>query len=196
MTSFKRLLAGSALVVSLVLSAAPAVGAPEAPNVHPWLLALSDMPIGWSVTTPTAPTRAGCFALGATLLAEHPGSSGKVAYVEGQAAPFVSELLASWPTSSEASHAYGLATGHTNGCHQFKSQGEVATLEPMNLGRYGDLSSAYQLTATVSGIALANDLLVVLKGRAVAEVEYGAIGTPPVAKVLALLDLAVGKIKG
>jgi hypothetical protein len=159
------------------------------------LLSLSDMPVGWSTTTTTKPSSAGCFALGATLLAQHPGSSGQVSYEEGQA-PVVNELLVSWPSSSAARRAYDLTTGHASGCHQFKAEGFVATVEPMNLGHYGNLSTAYQLTATASGVPVANDYLVVLKNRAVGEVEYGAIGTPPVTKVLAVLNLAVGKIRG
>jgi len=159
------------------------------------LLNVSDMPVGWAVTTSTKPTRAGCFAVGVTLLDQHPGSSGQVAYEEGQT-PYVAELLVSWPTTSVARHAYTLATGPMTACHHVNSEGVAATVEPMNLGHYGDLSSAYQLTATVSGTTLASDYLVALKGRAVAEIEYGVIGAPPVGKVLALLKLAIGRVKG
>jgi hypothetical protein len=198
MTRTKRLLTGSAVVVALVMSAAPAVASSKAPNVHPWLLSLSDMPVGWSATAAPAPSRSGCLSLGLALLGEHPGSSGSVAYEENQA-PVVLELLVSWAISSAARHAYEVTTTGGNRCHQFKFQGTTVTVAALNLGRYGNLSSAYQITYTESGTAIGDDFDLVLKGRAVLEFSYAdedAAMTGDLSQIQGLLTKAVGKVKG
>jgi len=46
------------------------------------------------------------------------------------------------------------------------------TVEPMNLGRYGNLRSAYQLSMAGGGQSVGMDFLVALKGRAVVEFVY------------------------
>ena len=58
----------------------PAPVAASAPDVHPWLLGISNMPAGWSTTAYSNPGRTGCWGPAPDLLSQHPGSSGTVGY--------------------------------------------------------------------------------------------------------------------
>jgi hypothetical protein len=199
MTSTKRLLTGLVLVVGLFPPlAAPASATPKAPNVHPWLLTLAEMPLGWSTAAAPAVGRTGCFALAVTLLSEHPGSSGTVAYEKGQA-PLVQEMLVSWPAELAARHALKVVVANTASCHQFKDQGTTVTVEALNLGHYGSLSSAYQLTYTESGTVVAEDFVLALKGRAVMEFSYADeedFLNTDLSQIQSLLATAMADVKG
>jgi hypothetical protein len=156
------------------------------------------MPVGWSATPAAPPSRSGGFSLGLTLRAQHPGSTGSVSYEENQA-PVVEEMVVSWATSSAARRAYDVTTTGAIGCHKFKFQGTTVTVAALNLGRYGNLSSAYQITYTESGTAIGDDFDLALKGRAVMEFSYAdeeQSMSADLSQIQALLTKAVGKVKG
>ena len=182
-----------------VLTALPAGASTPAPSVKPWLLAVSDMPVGWTASTPSA-APAGCFALRQAILGQHPGSHALVSFEASENIPYIDELVASWPTSAAARHAWDAVTALANGCHQYTSTagGTAAklTVAPLKLGHYGDASSSYQVEGTESGITFAADYLVALKGRAVVSLDYGDIGAPALKNVQSTAKLAVAKIKG
>ncbi len=182
MTSTKRVLASSALVASLLLGlAVPAGATPEAPNVHPWLLTISDMPsdvlAGWSTSPTSSPIRHGCWGPAVELLSEHPGSSGSVGFQSGNHEG--GEDLFSWSTASAARHAWSLTTTGLNRCHQYSTTDSgtrvVFDIETLSLGKYGNASAAYELTFTLRGDSFGVDYLLALKGRAVAELYYSEL---------------------
>jgi hypothetical protein len=108
-------------------------------------------------------------------------------------------MVVSWATSSDARQAYNLAATGAGRCHQFKYQGTSITVEALNLRRYGNLSSAYQVTYTEGGTAIGDDFALVLKGRAVTEISYAdddAAMTTDLGQVQSLFKAAIEKVRG
>jgi len=138
----------------------------------------------------------------ATLLAEHPGSTGSVGYEDGQATKSAGEGLYSWAARSTALHAYDVTTSDLNRCHHFNSGG-AWIVEPMNLGQYGQLRSAYQVSFTQSGSSEGIDLLVALKGRAVVDFTYADdtsvfpdMMSLDLSDIQSLASIALSKVRG
>jgi len=196
------------LVASLLAGsvAGPASAAPKAPDVRPWLLGVSDMPVGWSVYNIGDPTtRTGCWGPSVTLLSQHPASSGSVTYQENQDASTqveMREALFSWPSGPAARQAWSLSVAGVARCHQFRetSTGPVISVGALTLGNFGDASVAYELTFTVGGMRFGVYYVLVVKGRAVGELYYAGTGAvlnlELKSDVLPLFQKAIGKVTG
>jgi len=170
-TTRKALGAVAAFGISIGTMAAPAVAAPRPPNVHPYLLRLSEMPSGWSVTPGNFDSSGGPApaCAGHTVLTK-PGASAGVGYDNGTDA--LLETLGSWPTASAAHHWFTVASRALGRCHQFSMGGQTATFVPLNLGSYGNASVAFKMNLTDQGNGYDLALMIAQKGRVVAVLGY------------------------
>jgi hypothetical protein len=195
------------LVASLLAGfvTGPASAAPKAPDVRPWLLGVSDMPVGWSVYNIGPTARTGCWGPSVTLLGQHPASSGSVTYQDNQDASTQVEMredLFSWPSGPAARQAWSLSVAGAARCHQFRetSTGPVITVGALTPGDFGDASVAYELTFTVGGMRFGVYYVLVVKGRAVGELYYAGTGAvlnlELKSDVLPLFQKAIGKVTG
>lgn len=198
-------LLGMSLCFGALAPAAAAAAAEKAPNVRPWLLGVANVPPGWSASTDNlaGSAQAECFAIGAQLEAQHPGSSAAVSFATS-AANAMGEVIYSWPTPADAHHAWEVVTGRLDRCHRFsaKSSGSRVdcSAQALKLSRYGEGSAGYALTLKAGGTTDAADYLVALKGRGVVAVYYadqsfflsGEFQTD----VLPLFQQAVAKMAG
>jgi hypothetical protein len=195
----KKLLAILAAVgIGLVTLAAPAAASPKAPNVHGWLLTLSNMPqkVGWAQQSPSSSP---IFCSADNLTTKHSGSSGEVNFARGISLG-MTEVVASWATQSVAKKDWQAANGLLANCHSFGENYSGQTFQlkvkPMSFaGPRGD-SKAYQATGAFEGFPVVLDFVVVLKGDAVMFMVYGGLGTPITGDVQVMVKLALGKIQG
>jgi hypothetical protein len=197
----KKLLAILAAVgLGLVTLAAPASASPKAPNVHGWLLTLSNMPqkVGWAQQPPSS-SSSPVFCSADNLTTKQSGSWGEVNFARGISLG-MSEVVASWATQAVAKKDWQAATGLLANCHRFGENYSGQTFQlkvkPMSFaGPRGD-STAYQATGAFDGFPVVLDFVVVLKGDAVMLMVYGGLGTPITGDVQAMVKLAMGKIQG
>jgi hypothetical protein len=197
----KKLLAIlAALSLSLVTLAAPASASPKAPNVHGWLLTLSNMPkkVGWAQQSPSSSTSP-VFCAADNLTTKHSGSWGEANFGRGISLG-MTEVVASWATQAVAKNDWQAATGLLANCHRFSEDYSGQTFQlkvkPMSFaGARGDYKT-YQAIGAIDGFAVVLDFVVVLKGRAVMLMVYGGLGAPVTGVVQAMVELAMGKIHG
>lgn len=170
------------------------------PDLKAELLAVSDLPVGWSVVpTTTSGATPECLAnvksgMKATSKAEVTfagGSNGlpvldeELNYLPGQgqlAMTFVSHALAG------CGHISLTSDGHTL----------TGTVGVMSFPALADQSAAYQinLSGTVSGVSitLGLDLFVFRKADTVAIILYGDLGTPDIATLQPIVQHAAAKL--
>jgi hypothetical protein len=195
----KKLLATlAALSLGLVTLAAPASASPKAPNVHGWLLNLSNMPkkAGWALQ-PSSSTSIFCSA--DNLTTKHSGSWGQADFAQGLSL-HMTEVVASWASQAVAKNDWQAAAGLLASCHRFSDtySGQTFQLKvkPMTFaGAAGD-STAYQATGSLEGFPVVLDFVVALKGHAVMLMVYGGVGTPIIGDVQDMVKLAMWKIQG
>jgi hypothetical protein len=197
----KKLLATlAAFSLALVTLAAPASASPKAPNVHGWLLTLSNLPkkAGWALQSPSS-SSSPVFCSADNLTTKHSGSWGEANFARGISLG-MTEVVASWATPAVARKDWQAATSLLANCRQFSENYSGQTFQlkvkPMSFaGARGD-STAYQAIGAFEGFAIVLDFVVVLKGDAVMLMVYGGLGTPMTADVQAMVELAMAKIQG
>jgi hypothetical protein len=193
----------TALASAVVTTGANA--AATAPNVHPWLLTLSEMPVGWVRAASPAAGPGKCSTIN-DVSAQHPGASGMASFAQGNTPETdeLFELIAGWPSRSVARSAFQRVTGAVSRCHGYtiRSSGETypVTFKRINLGTYGVNTQSYQALTSLGPIDVIDSFALVLKGRAVLAVHYIIItpssSTLSLAQGLKLLKKAVAKIPG
>jgi hypothetical protein len=195
----KKLLAILAAVgLALVTLAAPASASPKAPNVHGWLLALSNMPkkAGWAQQPPSSSSASPAFCSADNLTTKHSGSWGEASFAQGVSLD-MTEVVASWATQAVAKKGWQAATGLLANCHRFGENysGQAFQLKVKPISFAGSDATAYQATGALDGFPVVLDFVVVLKGHAVMLMVYGGLGTPITRDVQAMVKLAMGKIQ-
>jgi len=195
----KKLLATlAALSLALVTLAAPASASPKAPNVHGWLLNLSNMPkkVGWVLQPPSSSS---IFCSADNLTTKHSGSLGEADFAQGISL-HMTEVVASWATEAVAKNDWQAATALLANCHRFSDSYSGQTFQlkvkPISFAWVQGDSTAYQATGSLDGFRVVLDFVVVLKGHAVMLMVYGGLGTPITGDVQAMVKLAMWKIQG
>src|ERR1019366_9352914 len=123
----------AALSAALTLVAAPAAAATAAPDVHPWLLTVADMPKGWVTGSFVPGTQWDWAMMRSVNGSPAPSSAAQAIFWQGRYTSFW-DILGSWPTSG------GARTGFTNVDHDMLASAH--TVIP-NLGHFGSESAAY-----------------------------------------------------
>ena len=197
----------TALAIALVATGltTTADAAPAVPNVHRWLLTLSEMPVGWGHATNPAAGPGKCSTIN-DVAAQHPGASGTASFSEGNTLETdeLFELIAGWPSRSVARNAFQRITAAVSRCNGYTISSSGGTYPVMfkriNLGTYGVKTQSYQALTSLGPIDVIDSFALVLKGRAVLAVHYIII-TPSssalsLAAGLKLIKKAVAKVPG
>jgi pimeloyl-ACP methyl ester carboxylesterase len=170
-------------------------GNSTADALHDRLLAVTDLPAGWSAV-PANPdsvkTSAPCLS---SLAASPTGYTYAVAaFVQGTAIPSVSEVLATGPQVrqiwQELARALARCRTATLTIEGTKVQ---ATVRPLSFPRVASTSSAYAWGFTISGIQIGFDLVLFETGEYAGYLAYADLGPPVAATVRAFADAAVAK---
>ncbi|HTX27168.1 MAG TPA: alpha/beta hydrolase [Streptosporangiaceae bacterium] len=159
------------------------------------LLAVTDLPAGWSavpVNPDSVQTSAPCLS---SLAANPEGWTYQVAaFVQGTAIPTLSEVLVTgpqlrqrWESVAQALSRCRTATLTINGTKV------NATVRPLPFPRVTSTSSAYAWGFTISGIQIGFDLILFETGTYAGYLAYSDLGPPAAATVRAFADAAVAK---
>lgn len=159
------------------------------------LLALSDMPTGWSIDRSNASGDQGCLA-GLKETSKHE-TKVSASFSQGGDLPAFHEVLT---TGSGSGARYNALLRTLNHCRQYTvtSNGITGTVKvaSMSFPIQGIHSKAYQLTAHVEGESSGADLVLFQTGGISGEVLYQDLGTPAIDQAEALIDQAVAKAEG
>ncbi len=202
MTTARKLLAAAAALGISLGALTGTTSASAAPNVHPWLLSLSQMPTGWKVDPDNGSNNSpsiNCNGNG------NGNGNGKITQAASQAVatyeepggfgPFYVEALGSWPAPSEAHRAWVLATRcMSSHLGRSNSDGTIWTTEPANLGRYGNATAAWDISASAEGIPADMPIVFAQKRRVLVVLAYVDFGGG--SNGLSLFRSAINKIKG
>jgi hypothetical protein len=175
-------------------SSAPAPAA----DLSKALLALDDMPPGWSPQTVSSDSGGSpsCVPLkdGAW---KHLPQSAEADFEQGQTGPFLIEQLAGG-SASQAGAAMRALIKATGECAKFTQKTGSGTnawsLEPLSFPSYGDATYAFALTiASDAGMSAGGDVVIVRKGGVLVQVTVYGIGSVSVSTVEDLVGKAVAK---
>ena len=163
--------------------------------LHDRLLAVADLPAGWSAV-PANPgsvqTSAPCLS---SLTANAKGwTYAAAAFVQGTAIPTLSEVLATGPQARQRwqSLAREMARCRT-ATLTIEGTKVKATIRPLPFPRIASTSSAYAWGFTIAGIRIGFDLLLLETGTYAGYLTYSDLGPPTAATVQAFVDAAVAK---
>jgi hypothetical protein len=188
-------------------AAHPSTSAPStsatvpAPNLNAELLAVSDLPAGWSVVPSSDSSSPAPKCLQNVKSDLKATSKAEATFADGSnGLPVLDEYLAYLPSNGRS--AMTVIRHVLSGCGHISvtSGGDTlaGTIGAMSFPAVGDQSSAYQmnLSATVSGlsITLGIDLVVFRKADTVAMIIYGDLGTPDIHALHPLVEDAAAKL--
>ena len=165
--------------------------------LHDRLLAVADLPAGWS----EVPANPGSVQTSAPCLS-HLGTSSKgwtyavAAFVQGTSIPSLSEVLATGPQVQHTWQSLARALARCRTATLTIGGTKVkATIRPLPFPRVAGTSSAYAWGFTIAGIQIGFDLVLFETGTCAGYVAYSDLGPPVAATVKAFADAAVAKAK-
>lgn len=166
------------------------------PNVQSILLAISDLPTGWSVdNTPQSGVSTSCYSN--PLTKAHSVAYAHVDFAQGGNLPELTQELGRY---SSGPTAFTTISAILNKCKTFteSSNGQVVsgTMGEMSSPSYGNQSVAYDATLTPKGvgISLNQGFVMIRKGNYITLVALGDIGSVATATLQGFVNQAVAKI--
>ena len=196
-----RGIASAAVALALTTGSSMSVGQAGAttalkPNAKTKILAISDMPSGWSVNNSVSSSTETPACLAGIRGIPKGGTRATVNFAQGGSIPTFTEVLVTGPSQRARFNAVlqGLST-----CKSFtvSSQGQSYTgsIGKMSFPKVADKSVAYTVTLNIKGINAGIDLVAFKSGPYNGAIEYVDVGTPDVTQLQQLVNLAVTKIK-
>jgi hypothetical protein len=178
-------------------SATPATR--PAPNLSAELLAVNDLPVGWSVV-PSSDSSSSTPKCLQNVQTDLKATSKAEATFEDNGLPVLDEYLAYLPGQGQP--AMAAISQLLGGCGQISmtSDGQTltGTVGAMSYPAVADQSSAYQmnLSGSVSGVSLTLgiDMIVFRKADTVAMILYGDLGSPDIAALQQFVQKAAVKL--
>jgi uncharacterized protein YceK len=168
-------------VVHRTTTTAPAVTTTTVslPQAQTYLLAITDLPSGWSVDNANITQPTSCYSDPLTKVTS--SSYAHVDFAQGGSLPELVQELAVFPSTTAAASAYHTITTTLNGCKSFSETVDTETIHG-NLGvmsspTYGSQSSAYDATLTIQGESVNQGFVVAQQGQFVDAVALGDIGS-------------------
>jgi pimeloyl-ACP methyl ester carboxylesterase len=182
-------------VLTAAVLASGCGGNSTAAALHDRLLAVSDLPAGWSAVPAnpdTVKTSAPCLS---SLAASPKGWTYQVAaFVEGTAIPTLSEVLVTGPQLRQRWQSLARALARCRTATLILDGTTVkATVRPLPFPRVASTSSAYAWGFTISGLQIGFDLVLFEAGTYAGYLAYSDLGAPATATVKAYADAAVAK---
>jgi len=159
------------------------------------LLAITDLPTGWSVDNTPQTASVSCYT---NPLARVPSTAyAHVSFAQGGGTPILAEELGFY---SSGPSAFTKITGTLNGCKTFTETNKGETVNgvmgPMSSPNYGDQSAAYDATLTIQGTSVNQGFVMVRKGNFITLVALGDIGSLDATKLQQFVNQAVTKVAG
>jgi len=188
-------------------TSAPSTSAPStsattpAPNLNSELLAVSDLPTGWSTVPSSGDSSPAPKCLQHAKSGLKATSKAEATFADGaNGLPLLDEFLAYLP--GQAQSAMTFISHAMSGCGHISltSDGQTltGTVGAMSFPAVADQSSAYQMSfsATVSGLSITVgvDLVVFRKAGTVAMILYGDLGTPDIQALRHFVKRAAAKL--
>jgi len=171
---------------------APTTTTPGAPNVQPLLLAVTDLPTGWSVDSNTT-TPNSCYSGPLTKIS--PASYAHVDFAQGGSLPELIEQLA---FSTSATNSFYAIKSTLDGCTTFTEMVGGKTISgnlgPMSFPSFGDQSAAFDATLSINGKNVNQGFVVAQKSNYLTVVALGDVGPLDSALLQQFITLALGKI--
>ena len=162
------------------------------------LLAVTQLPTGWSSTSPSSSSgsaTASCAALNNRPWQTLPERA-EADFQQSANGPFLAEKLDAGSAAevSQAWTAFGTATSE---CRSFTgSDGTQTTLSALSFPKYGDATYAFALTATADGESVAGDVVVVRKDNTMIQIITAGLGDGvPISTVEQATTAAVAKVQ-
>jgi len=175
-----------------------AVNSPQtssSPSLASELLSISDLPAGWAVdNSPNSGGGiSGCQQYSA--IRSKALTKAETQFDQSGGVPYLAEELG---TFADAATDFTAGTSALNGCKNFSitDSGKTyeATMGQMSFPASGYQSAAYAISATVDGIGVGFDVVLLRKANAIAVVELGDIGGPSTDDLEQFVTTAVNKI--
>jgi pimeloyl-ACP methyl ester carboxylesterase len=170
-------------------------GNSTAAALHDRLLAVADLPAGWSAV----PANSGSVQTSAPCLSSLATSPkgwtyATAAFVQGTAIPTLAEVLAVGPQVQQRWQSLARALARCRTASLTIGGTTVkATIRPLPFPRVASTSSAYAWGFTISGIQIGFDLVLFETGTYAGYLAYSDLGPPAAARVKAFADAAVAK---
>lgn len=171
-------------------------GYPTSAQLQNELLAITDMPTGWSAVPDTGSGgAASCPALNG---GGRMPSNAKAQYEKSALGPLVGEGLAAGSAAAENADWSRVQTA-LNTCRSYTSDNgdgttTAWTLSALSFPAYGQATYALAVTATDSGVTLSGDVILVRKAGVLVTVTVLGVGGVDVGTVEGFVGKAVGKI--
>jgi hypothetical protein len=174
-------------------TAAPVTTTTTAPNVQPYLLAITDLPTGWAVDNSTVAPASSCYSDPLTKVPSLSYSTDK--FDQGGSTPELVEELGYYQSGPVA---FSTIKSTLDACTTFTESvnGTTATgsLGATSAPSYGDQSAAYTASITDEGITINQGFVVVRKGNYVMAVALGDIGSVDTGTLDGFVSQALGKL--
>lgn len=173
-------------------------GYPSTATLQNDLLAIGDMPAGWSTVPDTGKSGSGAASCPALNGGGHMLANAKAQYEKSALGPLVGEALAAGPAAAENADWTRVQTA-LNTCRNYTSDNgdgttTAWTLSALSFPAYGQATYALAVSATDSGVTLSGDVILVRKAGVLLTVTVLGVGGVDVATVEGFVGKAVGKI--
>ena len=158
------------------------------------LISVSDLPTGWSVNNGAHITNAGCLL---PIFRDPHLTLAKAHFFMGGNVPELDEELA---TSRSPAKTFAANVKRLNACHSISvsNQGQTVneTVGQLSFPTVGTQSSAYNVSFTVGGTSVAEDIVVLRSGSILGAIALGYQGTVDTSALSAFITVAITKIEG
>ncbi len=184
--------------LSIALVVLGTVGAPAwaTPNLRSELLPLAQMPAGWSQQANTSGGGVGCLSHVLEPRGLRPTARAEATFDANQGLPELDEVLATY--SVPVGKAFNRVVAVLDACHQVAGKSGTrkvtGTVGPMSFPRYGNKSAAFEVSLTVGGITLDEDVLVARRHDVVLGLSEGTVGAPSLRQFERFARAAVAKL--
>jgi hypothetical protein len=163
------------------------------PTIQPYMLAIQDLPTGWSVDNTPQSSSTSCYSDPVTkapsLAYAHED------FAQGGTLPELAEELGYFANGAEAfSSINATLASCSHFTEQDGSQTVSGTMGAMSSPTYGDQSAAYTAAFTLQGVNVTQGFVMVRKGNYIALVALGDIGSLDSSTLEGFVAQAVGKL--
>jgi hypothetical protein len=168
--------AGDARTLTESAAPAPTLDS-DAPRIAQVVLALNDLPRGWSAQAIDAAAQDDICNGRVPLSVIEPLETTKASFTQGDAGPFITNVVSTFADAAEAEAFVDLTARTIASCRAYEADGGTSIeLGPLEFPSFGDQSFAAEAVGTSPYGDLAGDIVYVRVGRRVTSVETIAFG--------------------
>jgi hypothetical protein len=138
------------------------------------LLAVHDLPTGWSSSPTTSPSKKGVCNKDSVNKLVPPAADTSADFVNGKYEPLLSEQMLSYGSVDLASQALTKFEANERSCTSYKQDGATIEIGELSVPPLGDRSSAFRLNISQSGVTIVGDTQVVQQGPVIIYTAYAS----------------------